>query len=94
MTVAVTVDRSIWISSGQSATLVENYLTKFTNLENGFSDTGKSYYETVYLKAEKEEMQPSESENGISVKDLIKWLVVGIFGFAVLWELSISLNIY
>ena len=30
-------------------------------------------------------MQPSESENGISVKDLIKWLVVGSFGFVVLW---------
>ena len=85
MTVAVTVDQKYLDQQRTSATLVENYLTKFTNLENGFSDTGKSYYETVYLKAEKEEMQPSESENGISVKDLIKWLVVGIFGFAVLW---------
>ena len=85
MTVAVTVDQKYLDQQRTSATLVENYLTKFTNLENGFSDTGKSYYETVYLKAEKEEMQPSESENGISVKDLIKWLVVGSFGFVVLW---------
>ena len=85
MTVAVSVDQKYLDQQRTSATLIDNYLTKFTNLENGFSDTGKSYYETVYLKAEKEEMQPSESENGISVKDLIKWLVVGSFGFVVLW---------
>lgn len=84
-TVAVTVDQKCLDQQRTSATLVDNYLTKSTNLENGFSDTEKSYYETVYLKAEKEEMQPSESENGISVKDLIKWLVVGSFGFVVLW---------
>ena len=85
MTVAVTVDQKYLDQQRTSAILVDNYLTKFTNLENGFSDTEKSYYETVHLKAEKEKMQPSESENGISVKDLIKWLVVGSFGFVVLW---------
>ena len=87
MTVAVTVDQKYLDQQRTSATLVDNYLTKFTNLENGFSDIEKTYYETVYLKAEQkaEEMQPSESENGISVKDLVKWLVIGIFGFVVLW---------
>ena len=87
MTVAVTVDQKYLDQQRTSATLVDNYLTKSTNLENAFSDTDKTYYQTVYLKMEQEAegVQISETENEISVKDLIKWLVVGIFGFVVLW---------
>lgn len=87
MTVAVTVDQNCLNQQRISTTLVENYLTKFTNLENGFSDTEKTYYETAYLKAEQEAegVQISDGENRISVMDLIKWMMIGIFGFAVLW---------
>lgn len=86
-TVAATVDQKYLWQQRTSATLVDNYLTKLTKLEDAFSDTEMTYYQTVYLEAEQEAegVQTSDPQNGISVKDLIKWLVVGIFGFAVLW---------
>lgn len=85
--VTVTVDQNYLDQQRTSATLVDNYLTKLTKLEDAFSDTEMTYYQTVYLEAEQEAegVQTSDPQNGISVKDLIKWLVVGIFGFVVLW---------
>ncbi len=86
-TVAVTVDQKYLDQQRTSATLVDNYLTKLTKLEDAFSDAEMTYYQTVYLEPEQEAegVQASDPQNGISVKDLIKWLVVGIFGFVVLW---------
>ena len=85
--VTVTVDQNYLDQQRTSATLVDNYLTKLTKLEDAFSDTEMTYYQTVYLEAEQEAegVQTSDPQNGTSVKDLIKWLVVGIFGFVVLW---------
>lgn len=85
--VTVTVDQNYLDQQRTSVTLVDNYLTKLTKLEDAFSDTEKTYYQTVYLETEQgaEGVQTSEAGKEILAKDLIKWLIVGIFGLVVLW---------
>lgn len=84
--VAVTVDQSYQDKQNTNATRVDNYLTKLVKLEDAFSDTEMAYYQEKYLAAEHVDVaQPQEVQSGISVKDLVKWLLIGMFGLAVLW---------
>ena len=84
--VAVTVEQSYLDKQNTSATQIDNYLTKLVKLEDAFSDTEMAYYQEKYLAAEHvDAAQPQEVQSGISVKDLVKWLIIGGFGFAVLW---------
>lgn len=86
-TVTVTVDQSYQDKQNTSAARVENYLAKLVKLEDAFSDTEMAYYQEKYLAVEQINTDNLEAdiENGISVKDLVKWLVVGVFSFTILW---------
>ena len=84
--VAVTVDQFYQDKQNTSATWVDNYLTKLVKLEDAFSDTEMAYYQEKYLAAEHvDAAQPQKVQSGISVKNLVKWLIIGMFGFAALW---------
>lgn len=84
--VAVTVEQSYLDKQNTSATQIDNYLTKLVKLEDAFSDTEMAYYQEKYLAAEHvDAAQPQEVQSGISVKNLVKWLIIGMFGFVALW---------
>ena len=84
--VAVTVDQSYQDKQNTSATRMENYLTKLVKLEDAFSDTEMVYYQEKYLTTEHVDAeQPQKVKSGISINDLIKWLTIGMLGFAMLW---------
>ena len=84
--VAVTVDEKYLEKQKSSATLMDSYLTKLVTLENTFSDMGKAYYQSEYLTAEDVDVeQLQEVHNGIAAKDMVKWLIVGVLGFVLLW---------
>lgn len=84
--VAVTVDEKYLEKQKTSVALVDGYLTKLTTLEGAFNDTEMVYYQGKYLAAEHIDSELSQKvQNGIAVKNLVKWLIIGGIGFIVLW---------
>ena len=83
--VAVTVDEKYLEKQKNSATLMDSYLTKLVTLENTFSDMDMVYYEKLYRMSEQANSTEQLHED-ITVKDLIKWLIIGIVGFVIIWS--------
>lgn len=84
--VAVTVDEKCLEKQKNSVALTDSYLTKLVKLEGAFDDTEIAYYQEEYLAVEHiDSEQPQEVQNSIVVKDMVKWLVVGVFCFVIIW---------
>lgn len=84
--VAVTVDEKYLEKQKTSVALTDSYLTKLVKLEGAFDDTEIAYYQEEYLAVEHiDSEQPQEVQNSIVVKDMVKWLVVGVFCFVIIW---------
>ena len=84
--VAATVDEKYLEKQKSSAVLMDSYLTKLATLEDTFNNMDMNYYQVKYLATENMDIKEFQKNNdGISVKDLIKWLVIGTSGFVVIW---------
>ena len=84
--VAATVDEKYLEKQKSSATLMDSYLTKLTMLENDFNDKDKVYYQKKYLTIENMDVEQSQKKHdSISVKTLIRWLIIGMVGFVAVW---------
>ena len=83
--VAATVDEKYLEKQKSSATLMDSYLTKLVTLENTFSDMDMVYYEKLYRMSEQTNSTEQFHEDS-TIKNLIKWLIIGIVGFVIIWS--------
>lgn len=86
-TVTVSVKQAYMDKQNENTTLVDSYLTQLNKLEGAFSDTEKVYYQEVYLANENVGSEQTQigQKSGITVKGLVKWLIIGIIGFIIFW---------
>ncbi len=70
---------------------LNTYRNTMTNLENGFTEDEKAYYNRVYLSRDYEVEEETEAATDTTVAvepesvSLVKWLVIGIFLMCVVW---------
>ncbi|MBR5509883.1 MAG: hypothetical protein IKV59_07505 [Lachnospiraceae bacterium] len=70
------------------ADAINSYLNSIKNLENSFAEDDREYYNIVYLgreQAKKPVETPVVVETQDPVKEMVKWLVIGILLLCVCW---------
>lgn len=71
-----------------NADVLNTYLTNYTKVENTFDEKELKYYEAEYLKRSTDESETSTEkidENGISIKETIKWTFIGVVLSCICW---------
>lgn len=88
-TVQMSISTDILNKQKSNADTINNYLSNITKIESAFDEKDLEYYETVYLSREIEDeeklMEANPSTPESSPKDVIKWLIVGMFLACVCW---------
>ena len=77
-----------YLSKQRSAVdALNSYLTNAQKLEKEFSGDDQKYYQTVYMKqiAEEENVEVESASASVSVKDILKYMIVGLFLTCACW---------